>query len=217
MGLFSKMKELSGNVPDELLNNGLLGRGILTDVVVTDVSVGYVDPALVCDITAEVMLDNVAPYTATCRQGIPTSVVPQLRSGGATVAVRVNPDDHSQIALSLGEEPPTVTLAAGQGEKTGSAAEVLENGESCRAVIVESRPLGAKSPAGDDVYAFVLTVMAEGEPPYQVQVGNAVPASGVPLIYPGSTVPAKRIPDRGPDCVVVDWLAAVDNAARGSA
>ena len=66
------------------------------------------------------------------------------------------------------------------------------------------------------MYAFVLTVMADGEAPYQVQVGNAVPAAGVPLIYPGSAVPAKRIPERGQECVVVDWAVAVDNATRGS-
>jgi hypothetical protein len=216
MGLFSRMRGFTGAVPKELLRDGLLGRGIVFEVVQTGVSVGEVNPDLVCDISVEVMLDNVPRYTAKCRQGIPTTVLPQLTEGQAMVAVRVNPRDHNEIALSLGEEPPTVTMAAGEDEKTDSAADILENGEPCRAVIVQAQPLGARNPAGDEVYAFVLTVMADGEAPYQVQVGNAVPAAGVPLIYPGSAVPAKRIPERGQECVVVDWAAAVDNATRGS-
>ena len=216
MGLFSKMRGFTGAVPKELLSDGLLGRGIVFEVIETGVSVGEVDPALVCDISVEVMLDDVPRYTAKCRQAIPTTVLPRLTTGQAMVAVRVNPRDHDEIALSLGEEPPTVTMTAGEDEKTLSAADILENGAPCRAVIVESQPLGARNPGGDEVYAFVLTVMADGEAPYQVQVGNAVPASGVPLIYPGSTVPAKRISERGPECVVVDWAAAVEDATRGS-
>ena len=217
MGLFSKMKGFTGAVPKELLSDGLLGRGIIFEVVQTGVSVGQVNPDLVCDISVEVMLDDVPRYTAKCRQGIPTTVLPQLTAGQAMVAVRVNPNDHSEIALSLGEEPPTVTMAAGEDEKTVSAADILENGEPCRAVIVQSQPMGAQNAAGDEVHAFVLTVMADGQAPYQVQVGNAVPAAGVPLIYPGSAVPAKRIPERGQECVVIDWAQAVSDATRGPA
>jgi hypothetical protein len=71
------------------------------------------------------------------------------------VAVRVNPSDHSEVALSLGEEPPTVKMAAADDGKTGSAAEVLERGEDCRVVIIQSQPPGTQNAAGHDVYALL--------------------------------------------------------------
>ena len=41
--------------------------------------------------------------------------------------------------------------------------------------------------------------------PYQIQVGNAVPASALPLVFPGSKLHAKL--GDGPNDVVVDWAA----------
>ena len=142
-------------------------------------------------------------------QAVRATFLPQLMLPGATVAVRVDSRDHSRIALSLGEEPPTVTLAASGDAKTGSAARILELGEPCKAVIVQSQPLGMRNPKGDDMYAFVLTVMAEGRAPYQIQVGNPVPAPALPLLYPGNTVPAKRMPDGDERELAIDWHAAL--------
>jgi hypothetical protein len=90
------------------------------------------------------------------------TILPQLMLPGATVAVRIGPEDHSRIALSLGEQPPTVTIASSGDANTGSAARILEQGVSCKAVIVQSQPLGMRNPKGDDMYAFALTIMAEG-------------------------------------------------------
>lgn len=214
MGLFGKMRNLTGSVDKKLLENGLLGRGIVAGVEQTSVSVGAdFNPAHVCIFTVEIQLDNEPRYTAKCRQAILATVLPQLLSGGATVAVRVNPDNHEDFCLSLGEAPPTVTMAsAGQDANTGSAAEILEYGEPCKAVIVQSQPLGTRNQRGDDMYAFLFTVMAEGRPPYQTQVGNPVPADAIPLIYPGNMVPAKRLPDRGDQYIVVDWEQALAQA-----
>jgi hypothetical protein len=213
MGLFNKMRNLAGSVPKELLQNGLLGRGIIVSIQQTSVSTGAdFDPAHVCVFTVEVAIDNVPRYTATCRQAVRATILPQLMLPGATVAVRVDPNDHSRIALSLGEEPPTVTMASSVDPNTGSAARILEYGEPCRAVIVQSQPMGMRNPAGKDMYAFLLTVMAEGRPPYQTQVGNPVPADAVPLVYPGNTVPAKRMPDGDDHEIVIDWDAALAQA-----
>jgi hypothetical protein len=54
--------------------------------------------------------------------------------------------------------------------------------------------------------------MADGRPPYQTQVGNPVPADAIPLIYPGNTVPAKRILDGADHDIVIDWDAALAQA-----
>ncbi len=185
MGLFNKMRTLAGSVPKELLQNGLLGRGIIVSIQQTSVSTGAdFDPSHVCVFTVEVALDDVPRYTATCRQAVKATVLPQLMLPGATVAVRVDANDRSRIALSLGEAPPTVTMTSAD-PNTGSAAQILESGDPCKAVIVQSQPMGMRSSSGKDMYAFVLTVMAEGRPPYQTQVGNPVPIDAVPARLPG--------------------------------
>jgi hypothetical protein len=214
MGIFNKMRNLAGSVPKELLQNGELGRAIIVSIQQTSVSTGVdFDPSHVCVFTVEVALDNVPRYTATCRQAVRATLLPQLMLPGATVAVRVDPNDRSRIALSLGEEPPTVTMASSGDANTASAARILEYGDSCRAVIVQSQPMGMRSSTGKDMYAFVLTVIAERRPPYQTQVGNPVPADAVPLVYPGNTVPAKRMPDGADHEIVIDWDAALAEVA----
>jgi hypothetical protein len=103
------------------------------------------------------------------------------------------------------------------GDLTGSAARILEQGVRCRAVIVQSQPLGMRNPQGDDMYAFLLTVMADGRAPYQIQVGNPVPAAAVPLLHPGSTVPAKRMPDGDDHELAIDWEGALAQLAHTAA
>jgi hypothetical protein len=218
MGLLSKMRDVTGSVPKELLQQGLLGRGIIVSVQQTSVSTGAdFNPSHVCVFTVEVALDNVPRYTTTCRQAVRATILPQLMAPGATVAVRVDPKDQSRIALSLGEDPPTVTMASTGDANTGSAARILDLGEPCKAVIVQSQPLGMRNAKGDDMYAFSLTVMAEGRPPYQIQVGNPVPAAAVPLLYPGNTVPAKRMPGGDDRELVIDWETTLAQLANTSA
>jgi hypothetical protein len=210
MGLFTKMRDLTGSVSKELLERGDLGRGIIVSVKQTSVSTGAdFDPAHVCVFTVEVALDDVPRYTATCRQAVRATILPQLMMPNATVAVRVDPQDRTRIALSLGEEPPVVTMAGTGDPNTGSAARILEQGVACKAVIVQSQPLGMRSSTGKDMYAFVLTVLADGRLPFQIQVGNPVPSEAVPLIYPGNTVPAKRMPEGDDRELVIDWDAAL--------
>lgn len=79
MGLLSKARALTGAVPKELLEEGLLVRGIIVDVAQTSVSTGPdFDPAHVCVFTLEVALDDVPRYTASCRQAVRATVLPRL-------------------------------------------------------------------------------------------------------------------------------------------
>ena len=55
-------------------------------------------------------------------------------------------------------------------------------------------------------------MLAAGRAPYQVQVGNPVPAAALPLLYPGNTVPAKRMPEGDDRELVIDWDAALAQA-----
>ncbi len=212
MGLFKKMGQLTGSVNKKLLTEGLLGRGLITDVEQTSVSRGQdAYSAPVCIFTVQVTLDDVPAYEASCRQAVPLALVPQLASGGAQVAVRVNPNDHSEIALDLATEAPTVRMAEGDG--AAKASDILATGLDARAVIVESMPLGKTNPAGLDMYAFSLTVMRDGEAPYQTQVGNPVPKNAIPLIYPGHNLPAKVMASN-PKGVVIDWERSVQEATQ---
>ncbi len=60
-----------------------------------------------------------------------------------------------------------------------------------------------KNAKGDPVQALTLTVATGVPEPYQIQVGNAVPNSALPMLFPGSKLHAKL--GDGPNDVVVDW------------
>jgi hypothetical protein len=59
------------------------------------------------------------------------------------------------------------------------------------------------------MYAFRLTTMAPGKTPYQGQVGNPVPLDAVPLVFSGSRLPAKFMPEGIAEEVVIDCKAAL--------
>jgi len=92
-----------------------------------------------------------------------------------------------------------------------AAQDVLDQGSPCEVVIIESLPLNVKNQSGLDMYAFLLDVMVPGKVPYQIKVGNPVLAEAVPLIYPGSKLPAKYMPDSRPEELVIDFKAALAN------
>jgi hypothetical protein len=211
--LITKVHELAANP----LARRLLGRGVIVSVQRTGVSAGpEFDPDQPCVFTVEVALDNFPRYTATCRLAVKDTVLKELMPG-ATVAVRVDPDDRSRVMLSLDERPPVVTVARAGDRNVGSAARILEFGVPCKAVIAETHALGLRNPRGDDMYAFMLTVIADGRPPYQVRVGNPVPMAAMPLLYPGNTLPAKRMADGDDHEVVIDWDAALVRLAASTA
>jgi hypothetical protein len=95
--------------------------------------------------------------------------------------------------------------------------DVLELGTPCTAVIVESQSLGMRHPTGDDMYALRLTIVGDGRPPYQVQVGKPVPAAALALLSPGNAVPAKRMPDGDDRELVIDWEVALSQLANTAA
>jgi hypothetical protein len=80
----------------------------------------------------------------------------------------------------------------------------------CLATIVRSQPLGMRDQTGDDLYALVLTIRVPGQAPSQVQVSDQVSVAAVPLLFPGSTLPAKRLSDAD---VAIDWAAALAQVA----
>jgi hypothetical protein len=209
MGL---LRKITGGTDKKLLQTGLLGQGLITDVRITGTTVqtgnGLVQRS--CVFTVQVTLDGREPYEATCKQRVLEVQIPQFQPGSTTVAVRVNAEDPTDIALDLATAPPEVTMAAGSGDH--SAATVLATGEPAQAVIVESASLNKRNPSGVEIYAYTLTVMPTDKDPYQIQVGNPTPPAALPFLFPGSHVPVKI--GSVPNAVVIDWdKAAADSRA----
>jgi hypothetical protein len=209
MGLFSKIREATGGDDPDLLANGQLGRAVVQNVTIKGMSVqhGALPPEQVCEFDLLVYLDDTPPFAAQAKKRIPVYTISQFVPGQTVVAVRVDRHDHAHVALDLSVDPPEVRMAAGSAQ--GSAAALLESGTPCEAVIVEYQHLGLKNPKGLDMYAFKLTILAEGAAPYQIMVGNPVPAEAIPLLYPGSKVPAKFDPNGPKESVAIDWTAAM--------
>lgn len=213
MGLFSKIKAATGGDDSELMATGQLGRAVVQNIAVKGMTVQYgaMPPEQVCEFDLLVYLDDTPAFPATVKKRIPQYAISQFVPGQTVVTVRVDPQDHSRVGIDLTMEPPEVRMAAGASH--GSAADLLRTGTPCEAVIIESQPLGLKSPSGLDMYAFKLTIFAEGAAPYQITVGNPVPDEAVALNFPGSRVPAKFDPYGVKEDVAIDWEAAMAAAS----
>jgi hypothetical protein len=197
---------LIGSTDTSVIANGILGRGEITNLTMSGMTLqsgnGLVERK--CTISVNVYIDNVPMFPATVIQRVQEIVIPQLSSGNAVVAVRVDPNDHQKVAVDFNSTVPEVTLAR-TTDNAHSAAYLLANGVPIKVVLVGDQPLGKKNADGVEMYALQLTVY-EGVPtPYQLMVGNPVPATALPLLYPGSKLHAKLGDD--PNSVVVDWAA----------
>ena len=203
MGFFGN---LIGSVDNSVLQNGILGRGEITNLEMSGMTLqtgnGLVERK--CTITANVFIDNTPMFVATIVQRVQEIVIPQLSSGSAVVAVRVDPADHSKVAIDFSSEVPEVTLAR-TTDNAHSAAYLLANGKPIKVVLVGNQPLGKKNADGVEMYALQLTAYEGVDTPYQLTVGNPVPASALPLLFPGSKLHARLGDD--PNAVVVDWAA----------
>ena len=216
MGFLNKMKTALGGDDSQLMAIGQLGRAEVMNIQITGTSVqhGGAPPEQLCLFDLTVYLDDTPPFQAQVRKRVPLYAISEIQPGRTVLAVRVDPADHSRVGIDFGVDPPTVRLAQTAGRIT--AQELLDRGSPCDAVIVQSQPLGVKSSlSGLDMYAFLLTIMVPGQAPYQVQVGNPVPPEAVPLLFPGSRVPAKFLPGGIPEEVVIDWKAALASHTGG--
>lgn len=209
MGFFDELKQgfqqLTGGVDSELIATGTLARGEILGLALsgTTISIGNGLTERTCTFTLNVMLDGEKPYQATVAQRVQEINIPQLQQPGVTVAVRVDPADHLHVAIDFATEPPEVRLPESTGP--GSAADILATGKPIVVVLVADQAIGVKNFRGDPVHALTLTVAEGVDTPYQIQVGNAVPATALPLIFPGARLHAKL--GAGPNDVVVDWAA----------
>ena len=200
MGFFGN---LIGSPDSAVMSSPLIGRGEVLGVQLSGMTlqVGNGLTERKCTVTLKVMLDGQQPYQAQAVQRIQEIYLPQLSSGAAVVAVRVDQADHSKVAIDFNTPVPTITMPRTEGHD--SAAWVLAHGTPITVVLVANAPIGVKNADGIDVQALTLTVATGVPTPYQIQVGNPVPASALPLLFPGSKLHA-MLGDE-PNAVVVDW------------
>jgi hypothetical protein len=209
MGFFDDLaagfNNLTGGVDQQLLATGLLARGEVVDMDISGTTVQVMNGLVERNVTftLNVLMDGQAPFQATVSQRVQEVLLPQLQQPGVVLAVRVDATDHSKVAIDFASQPPEVTMPESTGP--GSAKDILANGKPIVVVLVANQPVGIKNHKGDPVHALTLTVAEGVDTPYQIQVGNAVPASALPLVYPGSKLHAKL--GAGPNDVVVDWAA----------
>lgn len=203
--LLNSANQAFGGADAELIKNGLIGRGEVTSLSASGTTVTIMNglEERTCTMTLNVMLDGQQPFQATVTQRVQEVYIPQLSSGAAVVTVRVDAADHSKVAIDFATPVPEVTLPASDGPN--SAASILEHGKPITVVLVANQPIGVKNAKGDPVQALTLTIATGVPTPYQIQVGNAVPATALPLLFPGSKLHAKL--GDGPNDVVVDWAA----------
>jgi hypothetical protein len=203
VGLFSKINQAFGGADAELLQTGVLGRGRVMSATPSGgtVQVGGGLVERTCDFQILVLLDGQVPYVAAARQRIPEVYLPQLQSGTASLAIRVDSANPQHIALDLKTPAPSVRVGHATGP--GTASEILENGTDGTAVIVASTPNGYQNYLGYEMYAFTWTVVTGAPQPYQAQSMTAVPPDALPLLYPGSKVHIK-IGDQ-PNAIVADF------------
>jgi hypothetical protein len=209
MGLFDSIakgfRDLTGGVDSELIATGVLARGEVLGLTPsgTTLTVGNGLVERNCEFVLNVIMDGQQPFQATVSQRIQEVMLSQLSAPNVILAVRVDPADHSRVAIDFASQPPEVNLPASTGP--GSAAYILEHGKPITVVLVANNPVGVNNSKGDPIHALTLTIATGVDTPYQIQVGNAVPASALPLVYPGSKLHAKL--GDGPNDVVVDWSA----------
>ena len=209
MGFFDDLaagfRKFTGGVDQELLATGILARGQITGMTISGTTVQIANGLVERNVTfaLTVMMDGREPYPATVTQRVQEVLLPQLQQPGVILALRVDPNDPSRIAIDFASQPPEITMAENTGPDSAKA--ILATGKPIIVVLVANQPIGINNHKGDPVHALTLTVAEGVETPYQIQVGNAVPASALPLVYPGSRLHAKL--GDGPNEVVVDWTA----------
>lgn len=212
MGFFDKLTNAFAGVDTQLLQSGTLGRGIVVGAMpssgmTVQKGAGMVERPVAFQV--QVLLDGGIPYLAQVEQRVAEVYIPQLQTGSAQVAVRVDPVDPQHIAIDFQTPPPPVRLGRSTGP--GSAADLIATGRDGAVVIAQSSPMGYQNYKGYEVHAFALTVVEGAPQPYQVSVATAVPPEGLAVLFPGSRLPAKL--GAGLNDVIIDFERAVGVSA----
>jgi hypothetical protein len=190
----------ASQVPSDLAANGILGRGACVDVQKTPVG-----QLIDCAMTVGVRLtDGTPPYQANCRLSLSAENAAKLIPRQTLFTVRVDPQNHSRIAVSLSEPTPVVTVTDPQ--VVDPPARALREGVPCRVTIVAFGQQFLQLPSGEELFATKVRV--DGS---ETQIFLPVPANAAFLLQEGKELPAKRVLAE-PNVLTVDWAAALQES-----
>ena len=207
MGWFGN---LIGSADSTVIQNGILGRGEITDLQMSGMTLqtgnGLVERK--CTITANVYLDNTPMFVATITQRVQEIVrsrscppaAPSWRCGSI-------PTDHTRVAIDFNSAVPEVTLAPSADPITPTAPPTCSSQRHSPSRWCSSRTSRSarRTRTAWSCMRCSSPPTRACETPYQLTVGNPVPATALPLLFPGSKLHAKLGDD--PNSVVVDWAA----------
>jgi hypothetical protein len=109
------------------------------------------------------------------------------------------------------------SLERSTGTYAALAPRILELGEPCRAAVLRVQALGMRNPAGEDMYALLLTLMDGVGCGCPIWIGDSVPAAALHLLTRGTVLPAKHLPDGDDRDIAIDWqVAQMRPAARAA-
>ena len=231
MGFFKDVAEHLGAVDKNLLAKGILARGDVVSIEPTGMSwgggghYGSISSTTVCKVTVKVIgLKGHEPYEATALVPIGDAYIPEFQQQGATIAVRVNPTDPTDIAYDLQHDAPsgdesddssaatTDTVATKDGAQIVlqsddgtevtltthvgklTAAQVLEQGLPCTVDVLSVIPLDQTNAKGEILTGLILSVRRAGKPDVEAQIGTHIPQQFVMQVTPGASLPAKFTP-----------------------
>jgi len=193
----------AAQVPADLAQNGILGRGACVSVDKTPMGT-LVDCALTVGVR---LVDGTPTYRAQTRISLAAENAEKLIPGQTLFTVRADPNNHERIALSLSEPTPTVTVT--DPSVLEPAQRALADGVPCSVTIVAHAGQFLRTPGGQDLYAAKVRVADDGS---EFQIFLPVPPDATALLQDGAQLPAKRLAAE-PQVLAVDWAAA-RSAAR---
>jgi hypothetical protein len=107
------------------------------------------------------------------------------------------------------EDPALVLLVPPESDELGvmDSAGILSEGRRATAKVIESKPLGQKTPDGlDEFHLIALELRTPDEPePWRVAVGQRVPGGAEGLLAEGSELEVAFLEVDEGDSVAVDW------------
>jgi hypothetical protein len=203
----TKLAEAAASqVPSDLAANGILGRGACVDVQKTPVG-QLVDCAMTVGVR---LVDGTPSYKTSCRVSLSADTAARIIPHQTLFTVRADPQNHTRVAVSLGEATPIVTIDDPQ--VVDPPARALSQGVPCRLEIVAHGQQFLRLPTGEELFATKVRVLDDGS---ETQIFLPVPGSAASLLQDGKQLPGKRVLAE-PGVMTVDWAAAQQEAAAAA-
>jgi hypothetical protein len=151
---------------------------------------------------------RVEPYEVTVKQAVSDQWIMEHRvrmrfDAQWHVAVRVSKEDRDSVSIALDVDPRFVLVQQRDLKK------IKAEGARCEVIVIDADPFLPPMTAsnGSQAWHFELTVIPASGDPYRIAGSDVVSPSTLPLVYPGSRLPARvRSTDEPP---AIDWDAAL--------